>query len=367
MFDFNGIRLDIGGLIAPLPIVQGAMGIGVSMAGLASAVANEGGVGVLSAAGIGMLRRPHAADPARAIVQALSDEIALTRSKMRAGLLGINIMTVLSDFSQIVRASAEASVDIIFSGAGLPLDLPKYASRSTRLVPIVSSSKAVQMISRWWQQKYQRVPDAFVLEGPLAGGHLGFRREQLALPEYQLEALISPVRAQLDALEQASGRKIPLIAGGGIFSGGDIHRILSLGACAVQMATRFVATEECDADHSFKEAYIRCRKEDIAIIDSPVGMPGRAIKNAFLAGAANGESAPKKCPWHCINSCDIKRSPYCISLALLAACKGRLEQGFAFIGANGYRIDSITTVHRLLETLHQEFLSVSDPTCKGES
>ncbi len=361
MFNFNNHKLTLGKYTAPVPIVQGGMGVGISMARLASAVANEGGVGVLSAAGIAMLRKPAERDRERAVSDGISEEIAAARAQIAddAGLLGINIMNVMTDFAQMVKTSAEAGIDVIFSGAGLPLDLPKFSPSDIALVPIVSSAKAVKMISRWWEQKYARVPDAFVLEGPLAGGHLGFTEEQIDDPAFSLDTLVPQLRAALDALEQTAGRAIPLIAGGGIFSGADIHHILSLGASAVQMATRFVATEECDASPAFKQAYVNCKKEDIVIIKSPVGLPGRAIGNDFLRRAAEHETCPKSCPWHCISSCTVDSAPYCISAALLAACKGKLEQGFAFIGANGYRIDGITTVHHLIETLHKEFIAAA--------
>ncbi len=363
MFNFNNHKLTLGKYTAPIPIVQGGMGVGISMSRLASAVANEGGVGVLSAAGIAMLRKPAERNRERAVQEGISEEIADARAKMTAdengGLLGINIMNVMTDFAQMVKTSAEAGIDVIFSGAGLPLDLPKFSPSDIALVPIVSSAKAAKMISRWWEQKYARVPDAFVLEGPLAGGHLGFSEEQISDPAFKLEALIPQLRSALDALEQKAGRAIPLIAGGGIFSGADIHDILSRGVAAVQMATRFVATEECDASPAFKQAYVNCQKEDIVIIKSPVGLPGRAIKNDFLQRAQDNQTCPKSCPWHCISSCTVENAPYCISAALLSACKGKLEQGFAFIGANGYRIEGITTVHRLIETLHKEFTAAA--------
>ena len=362
MFNFNNHHLTLGGRTAPIPIVQGGMGVGISMANLASAVANEGGVGVLSAAGIAMLRKPAEYNTARAICEGIAEEIADARNKITSinpGLLGINIMHVLTDFSQMVKASAEAGIDVIFTGAGLPLDLPKFSPSDIALVPIVSSAKAVKMIARWWEQKYNRVPDGFVLEGPLAGGHLGFSTEQINDPAFRLEALIPQLRSALDALEQKAGRAIPLIAGGGVFSGADIHDILSRGASAVQMATRFVATEECDASNAFKQSYVDCREEDIVIIESPVGMPGRAINNNFLKRAQDKKTCPKNCPWHCITTCAVESSPYCISAALLAACKGKFEQGFAFIGAKGYKIDSITTVHRLIASLHNEFIAAA--------
>lgn len=362
MLDFEGRRLTLGRHTASIPIVQGGMGVGISMHKLASAVANEGGVGVLSAAGIAMLRKPQVQNREQAVSEGLSEEISEARKRItsKGGILGINIMNVMTDFAQMVKSSAEAGIDIIFSGAGLPLELPKFAPRDVALVPIVSSAKAVKMISRWWEQKYSRLPDGFVLEGPKAGGHLGFSAEQIDDPDYQLESLIPQLRRELDSLAQKAGRAIPLIAGGGIFTGDDIRRALSLGADAVQMATRFVATEECDAAEEFKQAYVNCKKEDITIIKSPVGMPGRAIKNSFTERAKSGESCPKSCPWHCISSCRPENSPYCISAALLAACKGRLEQGFAFIGANGYRVKEITTVPKLIKSLHEEFVHTGE-------
>ncbi len=369
MFDFKLPPLILGASHAPVPIVQGGMGVGISMRNLAAAVASEGGVGVISAAGIGMLRRPAEPDHQKAIRESLAEEIAAARAKIVShapGMLGINIMTAMSDFAEMVKVSAGAGIDVIFSGAGLPLDLPKYASSATALVPIVSSAKAVKMISRWWQEKYRRLPDGFVLEGPKAGGHLGFSRAQLDDPEFSLESLVGKLRPAIDELEQKAGRAIPLIAGGGVFSGADIHRILSLGASAVQMATRFVATEECDASPAFKEAYVNCRQEDITIIQSPVGMPGRAIGNEFLRRAKAGETCPKSCPWHCITTCRVESSPYCISAALLAACKGRLDRGFAFVGANGYLVNGVVTVHQLFETLHREFTAAASAVLRGE-
>lgn len=358
MFDFNGKVLSIGNKTASIPIVQGGMGVGISMSNLASAVANEGGVGVLSAAGIAALRCPMEKDREKAVASSLSAEIADTRAKITraGGLLGVNIMNVMTDFSQMVKTTAESGADVIFSGAGLPLELPKFAPSDIAIVPIVSSAKAAKMISRWWMQKYARVPDAFVLEGPMAGGHLGFSVEELDDPEFSLPALVTKLRLYVDELEQKAGKVIPLIAGGGVFTGGDIKKILSLGASAVQMATRFVATKECDASPEFKEAYINCKKEDITIIKSPVGMPGRAIKNDFLKRVDNGLTCPKNCPWHCISSCKPVETPYCISAALLSACRGKMEHGFAFIGANGYRINEITTVHELIASLHKEFV-----------
>ena len=346
---------SIGDLTIPVPIVQGGMGIGVSARRLAVAVANQGGIGVMSAVGMGYLNipceiEPHEGDNRNITI--LRQEIRKAR-KETSGVLGVNIMVAIREFTETAKAAIEEGIDVIFAGAGLPLNLPSCLKEDskTRLVPIISSAKAAKLIAKRWMSKYNYVPDAFVLEGPKAGGHLGFSAEQIDHPDYQLEALIPQVAEAVREIEAETGKTIPIIAGGGIFTGTDIYEALSLGADAVQMATRFVATEECDADEAFKQAYVNCTKDDIDIIESPVGLPGRAIRNEFLVKAKAGLKHPKVCARHCITTCKEEASPYCISSALLNAVHGRLEEGFAFIGANGYRIQSVTTVPALMQEL----------------
>lgn len=350
---FEHEPLVIGGLTVETPVVQGGMGIGISLSGLASAVANEGGLGVISAAVVGMARK--GAATAQDNVAALREEIRRART-MTKGVLGVNIMVALTDFEALAKASAEEGIDVIFAGAGLPLHLPGIVGESgPRLVPIVSSARAAKTIAKWWREKYSRIPDGFVVEGPLAGGHLGFKKEQIDDPAYRLEVLVTEVLEAVRPMEEEAGHKIPVIAAGGIFTGADIKRFFSLGADAVQMATRFVATDECDADIAFKNAYVACKKEEIGIIQSPVGLPGRAIVNEFLRSAALGEKHPQSCPFHCITSCKQKESPYCISSALISAYRGKLGGGFAFVGANGWRVEEIVPVKTLFRTLAEEY------------
>ena len=332
------------------------MGVGISLSGLASAVANEGGVGVISAASIGMLTKDFAKNPLEANIAALRSEIRKAK-KLTNGVLGVNVMVALTNFADMVKTSIEEGIDIIFAGAGLPLDLPEFLQKGseTKLVPIISSAKAVKLISKWWMEKYNYVPDAFVLEGPMAGGHLGFKKEQIDDPKYSLENLLKEVLSEVKEIEKNTSKKIPVIAGGGIYSGQDIRNFLDLGASAVQMATRFVATVECDADENFKKAYIACKKENICIIESPVGMPGRVIENDFVKKMKAGLKSPAVCPYHCIMSCKEKDSPYCITLALVNAYKGKLDKGFSFVGANGYKVDKILTVKELFNTLKKEY------------
>jgi NAD(P)H-dependent flavin oxidoreductase YrpB (nitropropane dioxygenase family) len=356
--------LKFGDLAAKMPIVQGGMGVGISLSGLASAVANQGGVGVIATSMIGMRDPQRAKDPHAADIRALTEEIRTAREKMNDGLLGVNIMCALTNFADMVSTSIKENVDIVFSGAGLPLDLPKYAREAsdnlkqevrTKLVPIVSSGRAAKIISKKWLSKYGYLPDGFVVEGPKAGGHLGFKPEEIDNPDYQLEKIVSDVVETVKPFEDQHGRAIPVIAAGGVYSGEDIGKYLALGASGVQMGTRFVATEECDADIEFKQAYVNAKQEDVGIIKSPVGLPGRAIMNNFLNSVSDGLRKPKKCVHKCLHSCAEENSPYCIAQALVNAYKGKLKHGFAFAGANAYLVDKIVTVQELMTSLSEEF------------
>jgi nitronate monooxygenase len=348
--------LKIGDLTAPLPIIQGGMGVGVSLSGLASAVANEGGIGVIACAGIGMIEADLFKNFLTANTRALCKEIRRARERS-PGILGVNIMVALSNYGELVKTSLDEGVDIIFSGAGLPLDLPNYlrGSDHTKLVPIVSSGRAARIVAKRWTERYSYPPDAIVVEGPLAGGHLGFKPEHIADPAYALASLLAEVLTEIAPFEVKARRPIPVIAGGGIYTGADIHRFLRLGAAGVQMATRFVTTHECDASTSFKEAYIHATPEDLVIIKSPVGMPGRAIRNQFLKDVEAGTRMPFTCPYHCIVTCDYLNSPYCIALALINAQRGRMGHGFAFAGANAHRATEILSVKDLVARLLDEY------------
>ncbi|QJT11022.1 NAD(P)H-dependent flavin oxidoreductase [Oceanidesulfovibrio marinus] len=348
--------LSIGGLSARLPIIQGGMGVGVSLSGLASAVANAGGIGVIATPGIGWQEPDFKTDYVAANSRALRKQIRAAKDKTK-GIIGVNIMVVLTNFAHLVRAAVEERIDIIFSGAGLPLNLPELvdAKSSTKLVPIISSARAAKILCRKWLSRYNRLPDAFVVEGPKAGGHLGFKPEHLDDEEYALERLIPEVVKIVAPFEQESGTKIPVIAAGGVYSGGDIRKFLDMGASGVQMGTRFVATDECDADPAFKQAFVDADEESLTIVKSPVGMPGRAIRNEFLDDVEDGAKIPFSCPFHCIQTCEHKDSPYCIALALLNARKGSMKHGLVFAGANAHRVKSIVPVAQLMESLQQEY------------
>ena len=349
-------KLVIGELVAKLPIIQGGMGIGVSLSSLASAVGNAGGIGVISAAGMGFDRPGYKSNPIETSIQALREEIRKAKELTR-GVVGVNIMVALSNFADMVKTSISEKIDVIFAGAGLPLDLPAYLTEGvkTKLVPIISSARAAELIAKKWVSKYNYVPDAFVVEGPKAGGHLGFKKDELSEHEYTLEELIPKVVSKVSELEDQYGKKIPVIAAGGIYTGEDIYKFLQMGASGVQMGTRFVATEECDASIEFKQSYVDCKEEDIVIIKSPVGLPGRALKNSFIEASEEGKKHPFHCPYQCIKTCEHEKSPYCIALALMNAQKGNFKNGFAFVGQNGYRVTEITTVQKLMDSLQEEF------------
>ncbi len=331
------------------------------MAGLASAVANQGGIGVIAAAMAGVSEPDVKTDPAQANVRALKREIRKAR-EMTNGIIGVNIMVALTHYPELVQAAIEEGIDIIFSGAGLPLDLPSYLTKGcqTKLAPIVSSGRAATLICRKWMARYGYLPDAFVVEGPKAGGHLGFKPEQLDDSKFALENLVADVIAAVKPLAEEYGKEIPVIAAGGVYTGEDILSFLQMGAAAVQMGTRFVATHECDADIAFKEAIVNAAKEDLMVIKSPVGMPGRAIKNTFLEKVGEGEKKPFSCPYHCIKSCKQETSPYCIALALAGARKGKFNYGFAFAGSNAYRVDKIISVRELILSLEKEYCQALD-------
>lgn len=344
--------LNIGGLQIPVPIFQGGMGIGISMSRLAGAVANCGGVGVISAAQPGFMEPDFDKSPVEANTRVLKrnikEALAAIEGNPDAGAIGVNIMVASKNYEDYVNASIDAGAHIIISGAGLPTSLPGIEkTKNVKLVPIVSSARATGLIIKNWAKKYNRTPDAVIFEGPLAGGHLGFKEEQLDLANENFYKTISEIKAELQDLPDC-----PLIVGGGIFTKMDALKAISYGADGVQMGTRFVTTEECDAPESFKEAYLSCGVGDIGIIKSPVGMPGRAIKNSFSKQIMDdGEKEPiKKCNG-CIVPCNPAEAPYCITEALVKAARGDIDRGLVFCGANAYKCDKIEKV----EDIFKEF------------
>lgn len=343
--------LKIGNLIAEIPVVQGGMGVGISLSGLAGAVASCKGVGIISTAQIGYREPDWDENPVEANLRVIGTEIA--RAKEIAGgkgMIGANIMVATRDYEKYVEAAIRAGADLIISGAGLPVDLPRMAKGSgTKLLPIVSSLKSVQVICRYWEKKYGYYPDGIVIEGPLAGGHLGFSPEQLEDMEgLDYDKVIKDIIQFVKGYEEKAKREIPVIVAGGIYDRRDMLHALELGAAGVQMATRFVTTYECDAADEYKQAYINAKKEDIVIVKSPVGMPGRAIWNPFMKKAEKGIIPHGKCHL-CIANCKPAETPYCITEGLLNAVTGNVDEALLFCGANAYRATKLEHVKDILE------------------
>lgn len=351
--------LRIGHLTINPPIIQGGMGVRVSGARLASAVANEGCAGVIASVGLGDFVELAGERATQVNRNALRDEIRKAR-KLTDGVLGVNVMVALTDYDELVRIAVEEKVDFIVSGAGLPLDLPGLVKDDRiALIPIVSSARALRIICSKWQRGHGRMPDAVVVEGPRAGGHLGFKPEELE--EEGQPTLEQLVRETID-LANTYDPPIPVIAAGGIFDGDDIARFLNMGAAGVQMASRFVCTDECDVHERFKEAYINANEGDMRIISSPVGMPARAVNSGFLARIESGETMPFRCRYQCLRTCDPTTAPYCIARVLSDAANGKMESAFAFGGSNAPRCTEIVSVKALIKELVEKAIASYSPT-----
>lgn len=351
-------KLQIGGFSPRFPIIQGGMGVMVSGPSLAGAVAAAGGIGTIASVGLAV------ANMGRTFGNSYEENavmikkfIAQAREKAQGGVLAINCMCALSDYEKQVRAACDAAIDIIISGAGLPLKLPEYAEASpgTALVPIVSSVKAAHLILSRWVKHYSRLPEAFVVETPnTAGGHLGARdAEQAMNPELSLRNVVPALVQYL----KESDLRIPVISAGGIWDGGDMAREFAGGASGVQMGTRFAATEEGDSSERFKQAYVEANDEDVVIIKSPCGLPGRAIMSPLLERYLSGALDRAVCKANCLSQClcRVKHETFCIADALVSAYKGDWENGLFFCGSNVSKVDRIVKVKELMAELLKDF------------
>ena len=349
MNDKKGLR--IGEMTAKVPLIQGGMGVGISLSSLAGNVALNGGIGIISSAQIGFRDAMWDEHPIETNLRVLKEEIRKAKEIAKGGIIGVNIMVASRFYEKYVRAAVEAGADLIISGAGLPVNLPQFVKNAkTKIAPIVSSLKSFEVIAKYWKKKYDRQPDMVVIEGPLAGGHLGFRKEELENIEnlhYNEE-----VKRIIDRVHEMDA-SIPVVAAGGIYEGADAVPDMEMGADGVQVATRFVTTYECDADIHYKEAYLRAKEEDIVIVKSPVGMPGRAIRNSFLEQAKEGSIGKGKCH-QCLEKCNPAEIPYCITDALISAAKGDTQNGLIFCGANAYKAKKLEHVADIMREFEEE-------------
>lgn len=344
--------LIIGDLVAKVPIIQGGMGVGVSLSSLAGAVAREGAIGVISAAQPGYLEEDFSSNPLTANLRSLGNHIKKAKEISNNGIIGVNIMCASKNYEEYVKCAIDNGADLIISGAGLPTDLPKLVEGyNIKIAPIVSPPKSASVILKMWDRRYGRAADMVVIEGPKAGGHLGFSNE--SLEEYKSKNYDKEVLEIIEIVkeyENKYNKKIPVVFAGGVFDRKDIDHYISLGCSGVQMATRFVATEECDADINFKMAYINSKKEDIVIVKSPVGLPGRAINNKFMKDKKLINEKITKC-YKCLKKCNMADIPYCITGALVRAVKGDIDNSLVFCGENAYRLNKIITVKELIKEL----------------
>lgn len=342
--------LVIGDLTAKIPVVQGGMGVGISLHRLAGAVAAEGGVGIISTAQIGFKDPEFDRNPLKANLKAIGEQILKARNIAPKGIIGVNIMVATKNYEEYVKAAVKAGVDLIISGAGLPVTLPEFVEKSrTKIAPIVSSLKSASVICKLWDRKYHKAPDMVVIEGPRAGGHLGFTVEQLEhIDEMDFDGEIRSIIALVSEYGEKYNKHIPVVVAGGIYDRSDMDHYLELGADGVQVATRFVTTYECDADMDYKMSYINAKKEDIKIVKSPVGMPGRAIMNPFMEKTKLERVPAAKCR-QCLAHCNPAEIPYCITDALINAAKGDVENALLFCGENAYKAETLEHVSDIMK------------------
>lgn len=349
------LPLEIGDKAIKYPIVQGGMGVGISLGGLAGAVAKAGGLGVISAAQIGFNEPDFETNTVEANLRAIEKEYNKAREIAPEGVIGFNIMVALQHYKEYVIQAAKAGADIIISGAGLATDLPEYVKGfAAKIAPIVSGERAAQVLLKLWDKKYRTTADMMVIEGPWAGGHLGFHKEEVErITEEEYEGTIQKTIQVVREYADKYSKKIPVVVAGGIDTAQKVRRMLEIGADGVQVASAFVATEECDAAEGFKLAYVKARQEDIRLVTSPVGMPGRAVYNSFIERVEAGVKEPIAKCYGCIKNCKPAEIPYCITKALVTAARGDADNGLVFCGANTYKIQEITTVEKVMEGLLQ--------------
>ena len=350
--------LTLAGRALTVPILQGGMGVGVSLGGLAGAVAACGGMGCISTADTGYREPDFEKDPVSANRRALAEEIKKAKEIAGgAGIVAINAMVATQNYADAVKTAVEAGVDAIVSGAGLPLELPGLVGKAdVALAPIVSSGRAAKLILRRWAKAFGRTADFVVIEGCKAGGHLGFAEEDLLAGKCQtLDEILPEVLAEVKPFEEQFGHAIPVFVAGGVYTGEDMAHYMKQGAAGVQIATRFIPTYECDASQAYKDVLLNASAEDVRIIHSPVGMPGRALNTPLVQKLSEGmRFQPKRCA-RCLKGCNPAQVPYCITHALIEAVKGNVEEGLFFCGANVGRLDKMRSVRALMDELMNEW------------
>lgn len=346
--------LTINGKQVKIPIIQGGMGIRISLSKLANACMNSGIVATISAAQVGFLKKGFKKDPLKMNKEALVEEISKIREQNPDGILGVNLMHAVNDYDKYASFLATQDIDFIVSGAGLPVDLPEYIKDSkVKGAFIVSSGRAARLLLRSWDRRYNYMPAFIVCEGPLAGGHLGFTKEDFESGNVKsLEEIIKETKEVVTAFEEKYGIEIPIIAAGGIHDGHDMAKLIEAGSDGVQIATRFIATEECDASDEYKEMIVNAKEEDIVRVSSPAGLPGRAVKN-FLTKALDKANLKINYCVNCLKTCKKVGIPYCITEQLGNSASGD-NKGLIFTGAKAHLIKKIETVDDIVKRIIKE-------------
>lgn len=344
--------LVIGDLVAKIPIIQGGMGIGISRSNLAGSVANAGGIGVISGAQIGFDEPDFESNNLEANLRALRKHILKAKEISPNGIIGVNLMVAMNNYEDYIKECVNSNVDLIISGAGLPSKLPTYTKGSNvKIAPIVSSAKACNLILKMWDKKENTTADLIVVEGPKAGGHLGFSHNDLQdIENIDFDKEFVDILSIAKSYGEKYNKLIPVVAAGGISTAEDVAKYINIGASGVQVGTRFVPTFECDAHENYKNTYIKSNFDDIEIVQSPVGLPGRAIHNKFIDDISENRPPITKC-YNCISKCNPKDTPYCISKALINAVKGDVDNALLFCGANAYKVDKLTSVNDVINEL----------------
>ncbi|MBU1864696.1 MAG: nitronate monooxygenase family protein [Candidatus Omnitrophica bacterium] len=342
-------ELKIKNFTSRFPVIQAGMGVRVGIGKLAGAVINAGGMGVIASVGLGNYAHADGRSYVEESNHQLINELRAARSISGGkGPLGINVMVALTNYESLVRTAVQEGIEFIISGAGLPLRLPAYVDEKTALIPIVSSGRALHLIMKTWKRKYNKRPDAVLIEGPLCGGHLGFSFEQLKHPERcSIDILFKEVQ---DVLGE-EGKDIPVIEAEGVNTREDIERCITMGFAGVQIGTRFICVDESGMEPSGQEMYLKATRDDVVIIQSPVGLPARVLKSPLIERIQRGEREKFNCPYRCLVTCDKKTVPYCIAEALLSARAGDKEHGLFMTGANVEPIKSVISVAEFFETL----------------
>ena len=353
--------MKIGKYEISKPIIQGGMGVGISWDKLAGTVSAEGGLGVVSAVGTGYYQNKQYSHK-NIQNKPYSEENFYSRDGLFAIIenarkicgdapLAVNALYASNDYGRIVRDACEAGANIIITGAGIPTNMPEFTKDfpDVALIPIVSSARALKLICKKWK-RYDKVPDAVIVEGPLSGGHQGFKYDDCFKEEFQLENIVPPV------IEEAKNwGDIPVIAAGGIWDKNDIDKFLDMGCAGVQMATRFIGTYECDAHANFKKVLLDAKQDDIRLLKSPVGLPARGVMTQLQENIKNNTAPKVACISNCVAPCnrgeEAKVVGYCIADRLSEAYEGGVENGLFFTGSNGYKLDKIISVKELMEKL----------------